>query len=575
MIIFRELSFKNFLSTGTHPTTIQLDKTKTTLVHGVNGSGKSTILDALTYVLFNKPFRKINLPQLINSSNKKELLTEVKFSIGKNNFTVIRGQKPKVFQVYRDGEPIDSKASDKDNQVYLEQNILKMNYKTFSQVVILGSANYVPFMALNGTGRKECVEDFLDIRVFSVMLTLAKSRLGDLRASSNQLKGDLSNLDYKMDLQRERVEEIKSKSEDDIYLLTQSIHNLQDTGKNITKEVDDLRTHKDEVNQQITELLTTDPESKYNKFNNANIGIKQKIKTIDTNISFYQNNDHCHSCGQSIEQHVKDVNISKYETEKIKLVEATHQADTMIEKLTLKLNDIRDKRDYVQGIDNEIYKRETEIKSIRNSIQENQTKIESIQSDTSSLTREEDRLKEFVIDRSSLQQQYDNSLNEIRENEIVVNLLKDSGIKTQIVRKYLPVMNKFIRKYLSELELDIHFTLDEEFNERVSSPMYQDFSYASFSEGQKSRIDLALMLTWRELGKLKNSVSTNLLILDEVFSSSLDEVGKELLLQILRWGLDSNQNIIIVDHTLSSTFKDKFDRSIEVTKTKGFSSYIN
>ena len=527
------------------------------------------------YSLFGKPFRRVNLPQLINSSNKKELLTEVKFSIGNNDFTVIRGQKPKVFQIYRNGELIDSKASDKDNQVYLEQNILKMNAKTFSQVVILGSANYTPFMALNGTGRKECVEDFLDIRVFSVMLTLAKARLSDLRTTSNQLKGDLSNLDYKMDLQRERLDEIKSKSEDDIYALNQSIHSLQDTGKNLTKEVDDLRTHKDEVNQQITELLTTDPESKYHKFNTANIGIKQKIKTIDTNISFYQNNDHCHSCGQSIEQHVKDVNISKYEAEKIKLVEATQQADTVIDKLTSKLNDIRDKRNYVQGIDNEIYKRDTEIKSIRNSIQENQTKIESIRSDTSSLTREEDRLKEFDVERNTLQQEYDKSLDEIRDNEIVVNLLKDSGIKTQIVRKYLPVMNKFIRKYLSELELDIHFTLDEEFNEKVSSPMYQDFTYASFSEGQKSRIDLALMLTWREIGKLKNSVSTNLLILDEVFSSSLDEVGKELLLQILRWGLDSKQNILIVDHTLSSAFKDKFDRSVEVVKSKGFSTYIN
>ena len=378
-----------------------------------------------------------------------------------------------------------------------------------------------------------------------------------------------------MDLQRERLDEIRSKSEDDIHELTQSIHSLQDTGKNLAKEVDDLRTHKDEVNQQITELLTTDPESKYNKFNTANIGIKQKIKTIDTNISFYQNNDHCHSCGQSIEQHVKDVNISKYETEKIKLVEATEQADTMIDKLTSKLNDIRDKRNYVQGIDNEIYKRDTEIKSIRSSIQEHQTKIQSIQSDTSSLTREEDRLKELDKDRVELQERYDTALDEIRDNEIVVNLLKDSGIKTQIVRKYLPVMNKFIRKYLSELELDIHFTLDEEFNEKVSSPMYQDFSYASFSEGQKSRIDLALMLTWREIGKLKNSVSTNLLILDEVFSSSLDEVGKELLLQILRWGLDSKQNVLVVDHTLSATFKDKFDRTVEVVRSKGFSNYVS
>ena len=575
MIIFKKLSFQNFLSVGNSPVEIELNRTKTTLIHGVNGSGKSTILDALTYVLFGKPFRKINIPQLINSQNKKGLLVEIQFSIGNIDYTVLRGQKPRVFEVYKNGEVIDRKSDDKDNQKHLEQNILKMNGKTFSQVVILGSANYVPFMALNGIGRKECVEDFLDIRVFSVMLTLAKARLSDLRTSSNQVKGDLSNLDYKMDLQRERLEEIKSKSEDDIKELNQSISNLQDKGKNLTGELDDLRGHKDEVNQQITELLKTDPESKYNKFNTANIGIKQKIKTVDNNISFYKNNDHCHSCGQSIEEHVKDVNISKYEEERIKLVEATVQADTMIDKLTSKLNDIRDKRNYVQSIDNEIYKRDTEIKSIRNSIQDNQAKIQTIQSDTSSLTREETRLKEFGIERDTLQQEYDKSLDEIRDNEIVVNLLKDSGIKTQIVRKYLPVMNKFIRKYLSELELDIHFTLDEEFNEKVSSPMYQDFTYASFSEGQKSRIDLALMLTWREIGKLKNSVSTNLLILDEVFSSSLDEVGKELLLQILRWGLDSKQNILIVDHTLSSAFKDKFDRSIEVTKTKGFSTYIN
>ena len=483
--------------------------------------------------------------------------------------------KPKVFEVYRNDELIDAKASDKDNQVYLEQNILKMNYKTFSQVVILGSANYVPFMALNGTGRKECVEDFLDIRVFSVMSTLAKARLSDLKASSNLLKGDLSNLDYKMDLQKERLEEIKSKSEDDIKDLETNIDDLKASGKNITKEIEDLKSHRDEVDGQVTELLTSNPETKWDKFNTINIELKQKLKNVDTNIAFYQDNDHCHSCGQSIEQHVKDVNISKYETEKVKLVEATNQASGIIDKLNSKLSEIKEKRDYVQGIDNEIYKRDTEIKSIRSSIQESQAKIQSIKSDTSSLTREEDRLKEFDKERVELQDKYDNVLDEIRDNEIVVNLLKDSGIKTQIVRKYLPVMNKFIRKYLSDLELDIHFTLDEEFNEKVSSPMYQDFSYASFSEGQKSRIDLALMLTWREIGKLKNSVSTNLLILDEVFSSSLDEVGKELLLQILRWGLDNKQNILVVDHTLSATFKEKFDRTVEVIRSKGFSSYVS
>ena len=575
MIIFRKLSFKNFLSTGTHPTTIELDKTKTTLVHGVNGSGKSTILDALTYALFNKPFRKINIPQLVNSSNKKDLLTEVEFSIGNNNFTVVRGQKPKVFQVYRNGELIDSKASDKDNQVYLEQNILKMNYKTFSQVVILGSANYVPFMALNGAGRKECVEDFLDIRVFSVMSTLAKARLSDLRASSNLLKGDLSNLEYKMDIQKERLEEIKSKSEDDIKELETNIDKLKTRGKDITKEVEDLQSHRDEVDEQISELLLSNPNTKWDKFNTINIELKQKLKNVDTNIAFYQDNDHCHACGQSIEQHVKDVNISKYEAEKVKLVEATNQAGGIIDKLNSKLSEVKEKRDYVQGINNEIYKRDTEIKSIRSSIQESQAKIQSIQSDTSSLTREEDRLKDFDKERVELQEKYDSVLDEIRDNEIVVNLLKDSGIKTQIVRKYLPVMNKFIRKYLGDLELDIHFTLDEEFNEKVSSPMYQDFSYASFSEGQKSRIDLALMLTWREIGKLKNSVSTNLLILDEVFSSSLDEVGKELLLQILRWGLDNKQNILVVDHTLSATFKEKFDRTVEVIRSKGFSTYVS
>lgn len=575
MIVFKKITFQNFLSAGNNPVTITLNDTKTKLVHGVNGSGKSTILDALTYVLFNKPFRRVNLPQLVNSSNKKGLLTEVKFSIGNNDFMVVRGMRPKVFQVYRNGELIDAKASDKDNQIYLEQNILKMNAKTFSQVVILGSANYTPFMALNGTGRKECVEDFLDIRVFSVMSTLAKGRLSDLRASSNLLKGDLSNLDYKMDLQKERLEEIKSKSEDDIEELENNITNLKTRGKDITKEVEDLESHRAEVDEQITELLTSNPETKWNKFNTINIELKQKLKNVDTNIAFYQDNDHCHSCGQSIEQHVKDVNISKYETEKVKLVEATTQAGGIIDKLNSKLSEVKEKRDYVQGINNEIYKRDTEIKSIRSAIQESQAKIQSIQSDTSSLTREEDRLKQLEEDRVDLQEKYDKTLDEIRDNEIVVNLLKDSGIKTQIVRKYLPVMNKFIRKYLSDLELDIHFTLDEEFNEKVSSPMYQDFSYASFSEGQKSRIDLALMLTWREIGKLKNSVSTNLLILDEVFSSSLDEVGKELLLQILRWGLDNKQNILVVDHTLSATFKDKFDRTVEVVRSKGFSSYVS
>jgi DNA repair exonuclease SbcCD ATPase subunit len=573
VIVFKKLIFSNFLSVGNQPITIDLDTTKTTLVHGTNGSGKSTILDALTYSLFNKPFRKVNLPQLINTQNKKGLLTEVQFSIGNNDYVVQRGMKPKVFKVFRNGEEIDAKAADKDNQAHLEQNILKLTYKSFTQVVILGSSNFIPFMQLPAAGRRECIEDFLDIKVFSTMAVIAKERLRGLRDNLNSLKGDISNLEYKKDLQVDRIRELKEQSKIASTDLEQKITNLTDLIESHNSKVDDHQKSERQLIEQVQALLKKSPEARMEEFKRILTAMRIKIDNADQRLAFFRDNDDCHHCGQPIEYAMKMAAIGEAQKEGDELRNGMKECKSVLDnhQRDVDVADVLQRK--IQGIQQEVFKQQTLINTYTQSLQETQESLSKVQTETHLLDKEEGKLELLEEEMVSLQKRHDDLTTTLFEHEIVVNLLKDSGIKTQVVKKYLPVMNKFIRKYLGELELPIHFILDEEFNESVSSPLHQDFSYASFSEGQKSRIDLALMFTWREVGRLKNSVSTNLLILDEVFSSSLDDTGKENLLRVLRYKLDDYQRVVVVDHTLSQEFKEKFDRTVEVTRNGGFSRY--
>lgn len=572
MIIFKKLKFKNFLSAGNHAVEIDLNTTKTTLIHGTNGSGKSTILDALTYSLFNKPFRKVNLPQLINTQNKKGLETEIEFSIGNTEFRVIRGMKPKKFEIYKNDELLENKAADKDMQSFLEQSILKLSYKSFTQIVILGSSNFIPFMQLPQAGRRECVEDFLDIGVFSTMSVIAKERTRGLKDRGNDLKGDIGNLEYKIDLQEQRVRELEQQSSGNIKELEDKITESRLLIDKQTKGIIQLTEEEEDLITAAKGFLTGNPEKKSKEFNKVVIKLGNKIERLNKNIAFYEDNDVCHTCNQEIQSETKEKYITESQGQVEEYTQAVEQAKTMMEQQEVALGKAREIQTQVQAIQNDVFKKQTLIDSYQKTITDAENKITELQMDSGSIDRERGKLDLLKEELTGLKTKYTDLLTTIEEHDLVVNLLKDSGIKTQIVKKYLPVMNKFIRKYLTDLDLPLHFVLDEEFKESVSSPLHQDFSYASFSEGQKGRIDLSLMLTWREVCRLKNSVSTNILFLDEVFSGSLDETGKELLLHILRYNLDDT-NVIVVDHTLSGTFKDKFDRNIEVTRNGGFSKY--
>ena len=573
MIIFKELTFRNFLSVGNNDVTFDLNDRKTTLVHGTNGSGKSTLLDALTYCLFNKPFRKINLPQLINAQNKKGLLTEVKFSIGKNTFIVRRGTKPKVFEIYKNGERLMDKAADKDNQAHLEQNILKLTYKSFTQIVILGSSNYIPFMALPAAGRRECVEDFLDIKVFTTMAVIAKERLRGLKDRLDTLTGDIGNLGFKISVQEQRVSEMERKCKEDSDDLRKEIEMHESEMEKLTATIERTQEHEKNVIELAQQELKSNPQSKLKKLNDFVVKMQTKIERLNKDIEFFQNNEECPTCSQHIEKALANGVIGNCVAEKDKIEDGI---DQMMEEMkthedTMRI--VQGRQKHVQSLQKSVFEYQTELKSHSYQTSVLQTKLSSSLLDTSGIDKERGKLELLHEALESMQNTVFKVQEEVNEHDIVVSMLKDGGIKAQIVKKYLPIMNKFIRKYLTDLDFPIHFTLDSEFSESVSSPLHQNFSYASFSEGQKARIDLALMLTWREIGKLKNSVSTNLLILDEVFSSSLDEVGKECLLAILRYKLDDRQNVLVIDHTLSGEFKAKFDKSIEVSRRKGFSHY--
>lgn len=573
MIVFKTLTFQNFLSVGNYPVTIELDKSKTTLVHGTNGSGKSTILDVLTYALYNKPFRRVNLPQLLNSQNKKGLLTEVVFSIGKDEYIVTRGMKPKVFTIQKNGEELDSKAADKDNQQHLEQNILKLTYKSFCQVVILGSSNYIPFMQLPSSGRRECVEDFLDIKVFSTMSVLAKDRLRGVKESLKFLKNDMSGLMYKIEVQQDRIKELNVRQDDDTKELEGIIDSRSEEIDEKLKLIEGVQSHEQRVRELYQQVMKKKPDQKLRELQKIITKFETKIERLSKDTEFFITNDNCPTCNQTIGEKLKKKIETANNKEVTKLGSACQEAVNHMAEFEGDMRVAKSRQDHIDSLQKSIFQYETEVRALEKEVKVAKDKLDSLQIDTSSIDKEEGKLEVLKDQAKDMKGRYDKLTSDVKDYEMVVSLLKDSGIKAQIVKKYLPVMNKCIRNYLQQLDLSIHFTLDEEFNESVSSPLHQNFSYASFSEGQKARIDLALMLTWREVGRMKNSVTTNLLMLDEVFSSSLDEVGKDCLLTILRYGLDDKQRVVVVDHTLSEAFKDKFDRNIEVTRIKGFSRY--
>ena len=567
MIEFKTIKWKNFLSTGNNFTNISLNEHNKTLIVGENGAGKSTILDALCFGLFNKPFRKINKPQLVNTINGTDCVVEIEFDIGKVSWKVRRGMRPNIFELYKNGNQLDQTASAADQQKWFEQNVLKLNYKSFTQIVVLGSSTFVPFMQLPAAGRREVIEDILDIRIFSTMNTILKDRVRENKEQISQAEYSLSLLKDKLQVQKTLIEDLKKQSAENVSLWEEEISNMQN----------DIETNQQELEKHmvtIDELTKTmnshpNPQQELKKLNEFNIKFKSKLQDMQKEINFLTSNDVCPTCNQEITEEFKNQNVDQSNKKIDKLNDALIDIDSKLKGL----NETLQKRTSIQKditqVQNNINNCFSTINWKKNKVEETQTKIDSIKTNTDNVDREKDKMIGMIEQGKSQELQRRQIMKRSTELKIVAEILKDGGVKSSIIRKYLPVMNTLINKHLQELEFYVNFNLDDTFNETIKSRYRDDFSYASFSEGEKMRIDLALLFTWREVAKLKNSVNTNILILDEIFDSSLDSNGTADFINILRTVTEGN-NVFVISHK-EDMLHDKFDNVIQFKKVKNFS----
>ena len=567
MILFEKIRWKNLLSTGNHFTEVELNKDSTTLIIGTNGAGKSTILDALCFVLYGKAFRKINKNQLINTTNEKGTLVEIEFSVNKTEWKVERGIKPNIFKIHRNGEELDQKASANDQQKWLEQNVLKMNYKSFTQIVILGSSTFVPFMQLPVSSRREVVEDLLDIKIFSSMNTLIKDKIRCAKEDIRVLELRKDSLNDKVSMQKIFMEELENRSYLDIEDKKDKIQKTLDITEGLMNhniELDEnMKTHQ----QKLTEFEGS--TEKLREYGNIKGRISQKISTCIKEHKFYDDNTVCPTCHQDIEESFR---VNRKEDSHNKAKELQKGYEELLG--AIKIEETRESTfteisGQISSILNDISKNNTQISGYQRRIKELESEIQKLTTQLEDRNTEHQKLEGF---RELLKDTYEDlarKREDISYYDFTYILLKDGGVKSKIIKKYLPLINKSVNNYLQQMEFYINFKLDEEFNETIESPIHEDFSYSSFSEGEKMRIDLALLFTWREVARYKNSVNTNLLIMDEVFDSSLDGFGTDEFLKIIRYRI-SDANIFVISH--KSGMEDKFQEVIKFEKCKGFSS---
>jgi len=566
MIKFHKVRYKNFLSTGNEFTEIDLSRKKTSLIIGANGSGKSTLLDALTFGLFGRAFRKIPKTALVNSINQKQTVVEIEFQIGRNRYRVMRSIKPNKFEIYRDGKMLHQDASVRDYQAILEQQILKLNYKSFTQVVVLGSSTFTPFMQLNIPERRAIIEDILDIQIFSVMKECLKQRSSSLRNEYNEIKTNIKIGENKIQSQEEAMKRLEENREEMITKLTSDIneHETQiiEYKTNIRADMSNVSTcmnlikDEDAVRASLQTMLSDEKD-----FENERRKFIKELK-------FYEDNDECPTCKQDIEADHKDHICTE---RSINIKELDQRLTTHSETIQR----INERLEEINEVHKEIAESQKMIQQEQNLIDTNEKYINKLQLQINELEAQEhteddkEQLEKYKKALEVLQGMEQNASEQKHYHELADILLRDSGIKTKIIRQYLPIMNKLINKYLASMEFFVQFELDEEFNEQIKSRYRDNFSYSSFSEGEKMRIDLSLLFTWRSIAKLKNSVNTNLLILDEVFDSSLDEGGTDEFLKILHT-LDDNTNTFIISHK-GESMNEKFNNIIEFEKTNNFS----
>tara|TARA_B100002019_G_scaffold82308_1_gene71078 strand:+ start:678 stop:2396 length:1719 start_codon:yes stop_codon:yes gene_type:complete len=567
MILFENISYKNFLAAGNTPIKLNLKNNSTTLIVGQNGAGKSTMIEAIVFALFNKSFRKVNKQQLVNSINEKDCVVEVDFSIGKKKYKVIRGMKPNKFEIWIDGKMLDQVSSVLDQQKYLEQNILKLNYKSFTQIVILGSASFVPFMQLPAGSRREIIEDLLDIRIFSTMNVILKDRLKVANEEIKENETAIKFLKEKAEMQQNHVHRLEKSARKTLDQKELKIVEIQEKNTNLEKVIDDIQSSLDKFTEELLDASGIQKDiKKIEKQITTNTNL---ITRLEKEKTFFDTNDKCPKCTQPLPQHLKEHHIS----ESNKIIEKSSDSLTefreQISKFNKDLQVIAENNQTVANYNWEVKSNLSEIKKNNSVIKEIQSEIDDIRNNTNDIDCEKKKLTEIATEGMTIHKRTSELKKDKSNYDMVTSLLKDTGIKSHIIRKYLPVMNQLINKYLKELDFYVNFTLDEEFNESIKSRHRDDFSYTSFSEGEKMRIDLALMFTWRSIAKLKNSANTNLLILDEVFDSSLDVAGTDEFLRIIRGG-QPDTNIFVISHK-SEVLHDKFDRVLRFEKKKNFS----
>jgi DNA repair exonuclease SbcCD ATPase subunit len=570
MLKFESIRWKNLLSTGASFTEISFTRSPSTLIIGRNGSGKSTILDALCFVLFGKAFRKINKPNLVNSINQSDCVVEVEFSIGKKKYKIIRGIKPNIFEIYCNGVLINQDAKVLDYQEYLEKNILKLNYKSFTQVVILGSASFVPFMQLSSSDRRSIIEDLLDIQIFSSMNNVVKEKLSLIKESYTQNKYAMDLTSEKIILQKQNIEEHKKHTDDEIQKKTNEINvSLQHT-ETINKDINLIQKHIDALQKKIQDKISIETKSK--KLLQIEAKLENNIKKIEKDISFYEENDNCPTCKHILEQEFKEEQINERKEKKIEVQKGIQDISDEIIKLNNRIDEIKKINTQIMEHNNEIIKQNSTVTSINLYVSKLQKEIKELSSKHDSLENENEKLKELREALSVLVKDQERLSLDKQYHEFASSLLKDTGIKTKIIKQYLPIMNKLINKYLSAMDFFVNFNINENFEETIKSRHRDDFSYANFSEGEKQKIDIALLLTWRQIARIKNSTNTNLLILDEIFDSSLDTASVDLLMELLK-ELSSDTNVFVISHKSDQLF-DRFRSIIKFDKKNNFSQVI-
>jgi DNA repair exonuclease SbcCD ATPase subunit len=567
MILFKAIRWQNMLSTGNQFTEVALDRSKSTLIVGENGAGKSTILDALSFALYGKPFRNINKPQLLNSMTQKNLVVECEFMVGSKHFRVKRGIKPAIFEIYQNGEMINQNSSARDYQEYLEKSILKLSFKSFGQIVILGSANYLPFMQLPAHSRREVIEDLLDIQIFTTMNNILKEK-----AASN--KTAITDVDYQIDLIENKIEltqkHINSLKTNNDHLIKQKEELIEDISIHILMADMAIKTQNDLLQDKLTSVADGEKvASKRLKLVELESQLETKIRSLKKEVNFYHDNDSCPTCRQGIDHDFKNETITDRETKQQEVTDALEKIEAEILVINDRVNQIAEINKEITAINTRITDFNSDIRSWNNNIRILEQEIENLKKNTTVIDSSKGDLTLLNNQLATQQKSKEDLANERQVIEVAGVLLKDTGIKTRIIKQYVPIMNKLINKYLAAMDFFVQFELDENFNEKIKSRFRDEFSYASFSEGEKMRIDLALMFTWRAIAKLRNSASTNLLLMDEVFDSSLDVGGTEEFLKILE-GLTGDTNTFIISHKGDQLY-DKFHSVIKFEKHANFS----